>query len=326
MPATTPSATTTRNAYDWLADGFGPGVNGPLTVVVDTPTEAARGRVPAIVQQVTDTPGIAFVDPATESPDHGISTFTAFPTTAPQSAATEHLVHDLRRDLPDNVHIGGQTAVGVDFSTVLASRLPWFIGGVLLLSFVLLLIVFRSVLVPLKAVVMNLLSIGAAYGVMVMIFQWGWFGSVFGVDRGAPIEPWAPMMLFAIVFGLSMDYEVFLLSSIREEYDRTGDNRVAVVRRPVVDSPGHHGCGCDHGLRVRQLRRGRRPGDQADRPRIGGRGAHRCDARAARAGARHDGAARRPQLVAAEVAQPGAAPPEHRTSPHRCARAQAGSR
>ena len=139
-------------------------------------------------------------------------------------------MHDLRRDLPDNVHIGGQTAVGVDFSTVLASRLPWFIGGVLLLSFVLLLIVFRSVLVPLKAVVMNLLSIGAAYGVMVMIFQWGWLGSAFGVDRGAPIEPWAPMMLFAIVFGLSMDYEVFLLSSIREEYDRTRDNRSAVVQ------------------------------------------------------------------------------------------------
>ena len=225
-----PVGTTTRNAYDWLADGFGPGVNGPLVVVVDTPTDAARAAVPAIVQQVTHTPGIAFVEPATESPDRGISTFTAFPTTSPQSAATEHLVHDLRRDLPDNVHIGGQTAVGVDFSTVLASRLPWFIGGVLLLSFVLLLIVFRSVLVPLKAVVMNLLSIGAAYGVMVMIFQWGWLGSAFGVDRGAPIEPWAPMMLFAIVFGLSMDYEVFLLSSIREEYDRTRDNRSAVVQ------------------------------------------------------------------------------------------------
>ena len=225
-----PVGTTTRSAYDWLADGFGPGVNGPLTMVVDTPTDAARADVPAIVQQVADTPGIAFVEPATQSPDGGISIFTAFPTTSPQSAATEHLVHDLRQDLPDNVHIGGQTAVSIDFSTVLASRLPWFIGGVLLLSFVLLLLVFRSVLVPLKAVTMNLLSIGAAYGVMVMIFQWGWFGSVFGVGAGAPIEPWAPMMLFAIVFGLSMDYEVFLLSSIREEYDRTGDNSGAVVQ------------------------------------------------------------------------------------------------
>ncbi|HTN78515.1 MAG TPA: MMPL family transporter [Acidimicrobiales bacterium] len=225
-----PVGTTTRNAYDWLADGFGPGVNGPLLVVVATPTDAARAQVPSIVQQVSDTPGIAFVEPASQSPDGGIATFTAFPTTSPQSEATEHLVHDLRRDLPDNVHIGGQTAVSIDFSTVLAGRLPWFIGGVLLLSFVLLLLVFRSVLVPLKAVVMNLLSIGAAYGVMVMIFQWGWFAGLFGVDTSAPIEPWAPMMLFAIVFGLSMDYEVFLLSSIREEYDRTGDNRTAVVQ------------------------------------------------------------------------------------------------
>ena len=225
-----PVGSTTRNAYDWLADGFGAGVNGPLMVVVDTPDDTARAQVPAIVQRVTDTPGIAFVEPASQSPDGGIATFTAFPTTSPQSEATEHLVHDLRRDLPDNVHIGGQTAVSIDFATVLAERLPWFIGGVLLLSFVLLLIVFRSVLVPLKAVIMNLLSIGAAYGVMVMIFQWGWFGSLFGVGSGAPIEPWAPMMLFAIVFGLSMDYEVFLLSSIREQYDRTGDNRAAVVQ------------------------------------------------------------------------------------------------
>ena len=318
-----PVGTTTRNAYDWLADGFGPGVNGPLVVVVDTPTDAARAEVPAIVQQVTRTPGVAFVEPATESPDGGISMFTAFPTTSPQSAATEHLVHDLRRDLPDNVHIGGQTAVGVDFSTVLASRLPWFIGGVLLLSFVLLLIVFRSVLVPLKAVVMNLLSIGAAYGVMVMIFQWGWLGSVFGVDRGAPIEPWAPMMLFAIVFGLSMDYEVFLLSSIKERVRPHRRQPLGRRARSVIDSPGHHGCGCDHGVRVRQLRRGRRPGDQADRPRVGGRGAHRCDARATRPGARHHGAARRPQLVAAAVARPSAASPQHRTSPHRRAGAHA---
>ena len=126
-------------------------------------------------------------------------------------------------------HVGGQTASGVDFAQVLSARLPWFIGAVLLLSFILLLVVFRSVLVPLKAVVMNLLSIAAAYGVMVAVFQWGWLGSVFGVDGGAPIEPWAPMMLFAIVFGLSMDYEVFLLSSVKEEFDRTGDNSRAVV-------------------------------------------------------------------------------------------------
>ncbi len=223
-----PAGTTTREAYDFLADGFGAGVNGPLVFVVETPN-GETAVVSTVVEQVAATPGIVFVEPPESSPDGEISTFTAFPTTAPQSAATEQLVQDLRRDLPDAAHIGGVTAVNIDFSSTLAARLPWFIGGVLVLSFVLLLFVFRSVLVPLKAVLMNLLSIAAAYGVMVMIFQWGWFGSVFGVDQGAPIEPWAPMMLFAIVFGLSMDYEVFLLSSIREEYDRTGDNTKAVV-------------------------------------------------------------------------------------------------
>jgi putative drug exporter of the RND superfamily len=223
-----PAGTTTREAYDFLADGFGAGVNGPLFVVVETPN-GETAVVTTVVEQVAATPGIVFVEPPESSPDGQISTFTAFPTTAPQSAATEQLVQDLRRDLPDAAHIGGATAVNIDFSSTLAARLPWFIGGVLVLSFVLLLFVFRSVLVPLKAVLMNLLSIAAAYGVMVMIFQWGWLGSVFGVDQGAPIEPWAPMMLFAIVFGLSMDYEVFLLSSIREEYDRTGDNTKAVV-------------------------------------------------------------------------------------------------
>ena len=116
-----PVGTTTRIAYDRLADGFGPGVNGPLLVVVDTPTDAARAAVPAIVQQVTHTPGIAFVEPATESPDGAITTFTAYPTTSPQSPATEHLVRDLRRDLPDNVHIGGETASGIDFSAFMAS-------------------------------------------------------------------------------------------------------------------------------------------------------------------------------------------------------------
>jgi RND superfamily putative drug exporter len=127
------------------------------------------------------------------------------------------------------VEIGGITASGVDVSDALASRLPLFIGAVLAFSFILLLVVFRSVLVPLKAVVMNLLSIAAAYGVVVAVFQWGWFGGLLGIEGTGPIEPFLPMMLFAIVFGLSMDYEVFLLSRVREEYDRTGDNALAVA-------------------------------------------------------------------------------------------------
>jgi len=127
------------------------------------------------------------------------------------------------------VHVGGLTASSIDVSERLSSRLPIFIGAVLVLSFLLLMAVFRSLLVPLKAVIMNLLSIGAAYGVVVAVFEWGWFGNLLGVEQTGPIAPFIPMMMFAILFGLSMDYEVFLLSRIREEYDRTGDNAVAVA-------------------------------------------------------------------------------------------------
>ena len=158
------------------------------------------------------------------------------PTTGPQDEATAELVHRLRDGVLADAraeglmpHLGGQTAGDVDFADRMSSRLPVFIGAVLALSFLLLMAVFRSVLVPLKAVVLNLLSIGAAYGVLVMVFQWGWLGGLIGIDGGAPIEPWAPMMLFAIVFGLSMDYEVFLLSSVKERVDHGMSNSTAVV-------------------------------------------------------------------------------------------------
>jgi RND superfamily putative drug exporter len=232
-----PAGSTTRQAYDLLAKGFGPGLNGPLVLVFETPNATAAAAVPAALDAVAHTPGVVLVTPPQPSPSGAIESAQVFPSTAPQSEVTGQLVRHLRNDvLPGALessgavaHVGGQTASDIDFSSVLAERLPWFIGAVLVLSFLLLLAVFRSVLVPLKAVVMNLLSIGAAYGVMVAVFQWGWFGSLLGVSGGAPIEPWAPMMLFAIVFGLSMDYEVFLLSSIKEEYDRSGDNSRAVV-------------------------------------------------------------------------------------------------
>ena len=160
----------------------------------------------------------------------------AVPKTAPQDEATTKLVGHLRDDvLPKaetgtgvEVAITGFTAVGVDFSAYLAGRLPFFFVAVLVLSFLLLMTVFRSVLVPLKAVIMNLLSIGAAYGVVVAVFQWGWAGSITGVEP-APIEPFMPMMLFAIVFGLSMDYEVFLLSRVKEEWNRTHDSHLSVA-------------------------------------------------------------------------------------------------
>jgi RND superfamily putative drug exporter len=180
---------------------------------------------------------VVAVTPPIPSPSGDAAVIRVVPTTSPQDERTTTLVNELRdRVLPRAVrgsdvvvHVGGFTASGIDISERLSARLPIFIGAVLALSFLLLLLVFRSVLVPLKAVVMNLLSIGAAYGVIVAVFQWGWLADVIGVSKPGPIAPFIPMMMFAIVFGLSMDYEVFLLSRIREEYDRNHDNALAVA-------------------------------------------------------------------------------------------------
>ena len=231
-----PEDTTTRQAYDLLAEGFGPGFNGALVLASEVP----GGTDPAALQAVSDAiqadPGVAFVSPPISNEDETAALWRVIPTTAPQDAETTDLVNRLRDDiLPPttegtglDVAVAGGVAIGVDFTEYLAARLPWFFAAVLGLSFLLLMVVFRSLLVPLKAVVMNLLSIGAAYGIVVAVFQWGWAGSLLNIE-GAPIEPFVPMMLFAIVFGLSMDYEVFLLSRIREEWDRTGDSRASVA-------------------------------------------------------------------------------------------------
>jgi RND superfamily putative drug exporter len=231
-----PPGSTTRAAYELVARGFGPGTNGPIVAAVDA-RAAGPSDLASLRDAIAATPGVESVGEARWNDAGTTAVVSIVPTTGPQDPATVELLHDLRDDvvpaaIEDTgvlVYLGGLTASDIDFSTVIASRLPWFIGSVLALSFLLLLVVFRSVLVPIKAVLMNLLSIGAAYGVMVAIFQWGWMGGVFGVSA-APIEAWVPMLLFAIVFGLSMDYEVFLLSAVREQYDRTGDNRVAVSR------------------------------------------------------------------------------------------------
>jgi putative drug exporter of the RND superfamily len=189
-------------------------------------------------ETVADDPGVAFVSPPRPNDPDAPSAvvWQVVPTTGPQEQATTDLVNRLRDDvLPAaereagvEVAVTGTVAVNIDFAEYLSSRLPYFFGAVLTLSFLLLMLVFRSLLVPLKAVVMNLLSIGAAYGIAVALFQWGWLSDLTGVQP-APIEPWIPMMLFAIVFGLSMDYEVFLLSRVREEWRRTGDSRTSVA-------------------------------------------------------------------------------------------------
>ena len=230
-----PTTNTTRRAYDLLSNGFGPGFNGPLVLAARTP--AGPGSLATLDARLAKTPGVAQASPVIPSADGKTAIIQVIPTTSPQSARTVALIKHLRADVipaavrgtAATVEIGGITASGVDVSDALAARLPLFIGAVLAFSFILLLVVFRSVLVPLKAVVMNLLSIAAAYGVVVAIFQWGWFAGPLGLQGTGPIEPFLPMMLFAIVFGLSMDYEVFLLSRVREEYDRTGDNGLAVA-------------------------------------------------------------------------------------------------
>ena len=222
--------TSARQAYDLLAEGFGPGANGPVMIVAEAEGPAdleALSRLSGILNQ---TPGVAAASPPQPSGDGEAAFIQIQPTTAPQDAETEALVKALRDDILPSAVAGstlqplvtGAVASDIDFSDYLGGRLIVFFSAVLTLSFLLLMMVFRSLVVPLKAVIMNMLSIGAAYGVMVMVFQWGWGGWLIGVDSG-PIEPFIPMMLFAVVFGLSMDYEVFLLSRIKEEFDRTGD-------------------------------------------------------------------------------------------------------
>jgi putative drug exporter of the RND superfamily len=226
-----PEDQTVRRAYDLIADGFGPGTNGPLFVTVEGDAASDPQQLDAFVGALRSTDDVAFVNPMPIN--DSLALVMVYPTTAPQDAETTDLVNALRDDVipPTGVDakVGGSTAASTDFADYMKDRMPILIGVVLLLSFLLLMAVFRSVLVPLKAVIMNLLSIGAAYGILVAIFQWGWARDLIDVDKSGPIEAWVPMFLFAIVFGLSMDYEVFLLSRIKEEYDRTKDNATAVA-------------------------------------------------------------------------------------------------
>jgi len=183
------------------------------------------------------TPDVSFVAPPQYNPSKTGAVIAVVPKTSPQAAQTETLVNTLRSNvIPPAVHgtdvqalVGGQTAASIDAANFLHGRLFLVIGAVLVLSFLLLMMVFRSVVLPLKAVIMNLLSVGAAYGVMVAVFQWGWAGNVIGIGEKGPIDPWIPVALFVVLFGLSMDYEVFLLSRIREEWLRTGVNSTAVA-------------------------------------------------------------------------------------------------
>jgi putative drug exporter of the RND superfamily len=230
--------TTTRRAYDLLAEGFGPGFNGPLLIAGTLTEPGDLAVVAGVAEAIAATEGVQAVSPPI--PDDVASPtavlIQVIPTTSPQDEATIDLVERLRADVIPGLVAGtdlelfvsGSVAASIDFTEYLSDRLVIFIGVVLVLSFVLLMMVFRSLLVPLKAVLMNIISIAAAYGVVVAVFQWGWLGGLIGIEP-APIEPFVPIMMFAIVFGLSMDYEVFLLSRIREEWDRTRDAKNSVA-------------------------------------------------------------------------------------------------
>ena len=230
-----PDTRTERRAYDLVAGGFGAGINGPLVIAVDITEDP--GVVAPLLGAVTADEGVAAVAPPEIDAEAGVATLLAFPTTAPQADATLETIKRLRTEVlprvlalsPARAHVGGQTATWADIGDRIADRLPLFVAAVILLSFLLLTVVFRSVVVPLKAALMNLLSVGAAYGVLVMVFQWGWGGGLIGLESTVPIVPFIPIFMFAILFGLSMDYEVFLLSRVRERYLVTGDNDASVI-------------------------------------------------------------------------------------------------
>ncbi len=237
-----PTNLTTRQAYDLLAQGFGPGFNGPLVIAAALHGPAGESiatvdHLQRVITASADHDGVAVVTPPEFNRGHTGAVIIVYPTTSPQSSQTEALVQTLRNEVIPPVvrgtgvdaQVGGQTAASIDAANFLGHRLFVVIGAVLILSFLLLMVVFRSVVLPLKAVIMNLFSVGAAYGVMVAVFQWGWGGRIIGIGETGPIDPWIPVALFVILFGLSMDYEVFLLSRIREEWLRTHDNSLAVA-------------------------------------------------------------------------------------------------
>jgi putative drug exporter of the RND superfamily len=235
---TDPAGSSTREAYDLLAEGFGPGFNGPFAMVAALPDKGDDEALVLLRKAVENEEGVVRTTSIVLNPAEDTGVFQLYPTTSPQSEDTTKLLDHIRDDvLPPieqrtgaQLHVGGITAIFEDFGDAISEKLPLFIGVVVLLSALLLMAVFRSVVVPLKAIVMNLLSIGAAFGLIVAVFQWGWGASIIGIDGTGPIISFFPIFLFAIIFGLSMDYEVFLMSRIHEEWEHEKDASMAVTR------------------------------------------------------------------------------------------------
>ena len=231
-----PTSTSTYKAFNLLSDGFGPGFNGPLTIATELTSPSERAQLAQVRATVLHTPGVVAVTNPRISPSGRVAVMQAYPASAPQAQATTDLVHHLRDDvLPQFKNtfetrplVGGFTAGSIDFSQVLAGKLPLFIGLVVVLSALLLFVIFRSLVIPVQAALMNLLSIGGALGATVLVFQDGFLADALGVTKG-PVEPWIPVLMFAVVFGLSMDYEVFLISRVREEWIRQRNATAAVA-------------------------------------------------------------------------------------------------
>ena len=232
-----PTGATTRKAYDLLANGFGPGSNGPLLLVAEVGSAADQAALAKLSQDLQSQVGVAAVVALPMAPNAKLGIVQVIPTTAPQAAETSALINRLRTDVIPaaekgttlRVYVGGITAIFDDFAAVLAGKLPLFVGVIVGLGFILLLLAFRSLLVPATAAVMNLLAAAAAFGVIVLLFQWGWGSATFGMGKGGPVESFLPVIMLAILFGLSMDYQVFLVSRMHEEWVFCGNNERAVV-------------------------------------------------------------------------------------------------
>ncbi|MFE4619093.1 MMPL family transporter [Streptomyces sp. NPDC056747] len=231
-----PATATTRQAYDLIAEGFGPGVNGPLTLVAGLDGADDRVALDQLPAALSATRGVASVSPVTYNSSGDTAFLTVVPESSPQSKATSELVDRLRADvLPKaetgtslDVHVGGVTASYDDFAEIIIGKLPLFVGVVIALGCLLLLLAFRSIGIPLKAAAMNVAAVAGAFGVVVAIFQWGWGSELLGLGSAGPIEPFLPVIMVSVLFGLSMDYQVFLVSRMYEEWLETGDNRRAV--------------------------------------------------------------------------------------------------
>ena len=232
-----PAGTTTRKAYDMLAAAFGPGFNGPLMLVAQTGSSADQAALLRLEGALAKQPGVAAVVPFPSRPGARVAIVDVFPTTSPQDVKTSQLITDLRETVVPpfehgttlRVYVGGPTAIFDDFATVIAGKLPLFIAVIIGLGFLLLLVAFRSLVVPATAAVMNLLAAGASFGILVVVFQWGWGAKLLGLGKPGPIVAFLPVLLLAILFGLSMDYQVFLVSRMHEEWVHTGDNEHAIT-------------------------------------------------------------------------------------------------